>query len=759
MIRWIMLVLCLGVVSPVLASKPFIIKDIRIEGLQRISAGTVFNYLPIKVGQEFNQQKSAQSVKALFKTGFFKDIKLNVEGRVVVITVVERPSIAEINVTGNKVIEKKLLKKSFDKLGFAKGRVFNRSLLDKIEQELRRVYFAQGKYGVKIKTTVTPMTRNRVSVDINISEGRAARIRKINIIGNKTFKDKKLLRLFKLTTPGAFTFYTKNDQYSKQKLAGDIEKLKSFYKDRGYFGFKVNSTQVSISPNKKDIYITINITEGPQYRISKINLAGKLVLPVSELESHVVVTPNSLYSLRKVTESRKLLTERLGDEGYAFARVNSVPEVDKKTNTVKLTLVIDPGRRVYVRRIIMVGNMRTSDIVLRREMRQLEGSWYSARKIKRSQVRLQKLGFFKEVKVKSKPVAGSTDQVDVIFTVKEKPAGNFLASIGYSQTSGVIFKTSIVQDNFLGTGKRVAVSVSTSDVNQGIMLSYTNPYYTIDGVSRGFTLKSQKTDAFRANLSSYSTDQNSFAINYGIPISEYNRIQVSLQYKDITVNPLANSPVEVLDFVNTNGKQNVTYSLLAAWAYDTTNRAIFADKGVFYRISGEVAVPGGDLQFYKIRLQHKRFIPLGRRYILKVKGEVSYGEAFDETPALPFYENYYAGGVKSIRGFKTNTLGPRDSNNLPIGGALKVLGSMEFIFPPPFVANSKSFRISAFVDVGNVFKDADSFDSDELRASAGLSLIWISPLGPLSLSFAQPIKEKPGDNVESVQFSIGSTFF
>lgn len=749
----------LAISGYLLAFEPFRVSDIRIEGLQRISAGTVFNYLPVKVGQTFNQKQSSNVVRALYKTGFFKDVRLEHEGSVLVITVVERPSLASVKVIGNKSIEDDLLNENFKKLGFVEGRVFNKSLLDKIEQELRRIYFSEGKYAVKINSIVTPMPRNRVGVEINISEGRSAKIRKINLVGVTQFKTKRLLRLFTLRTPGAFTVFTKKTQYSKQKLGGDLEKLRSFYHDNGYLEFRITSTQVSISPDKKDIYITVNLQEGPQYRIKNIKIAGRFNIKKAELNKMVTFTKGSIYSRKQIMQSTRKIKSHLANEGYANVQIKAIPELNKAKKTAVITIFIDPGRRVYVRRILMIGNLRTSDLVLRRELRQMEGTWYSAAQVQRSKVRLQRLGFFTSVEVTKKAVVGSNDQIDIIFKVKEKPGGNFLASIGYSETSGVILQTSIEQDNFLGTGKKVAFAVNTSDVNRGFKISYVNPYYTEDGVSRGITFRSEETDASRANLSNYATDESLLGINYGIPLSEYNRLRFSLGAKRLQIITTDSSPTQVTDFVNTYGDENDTISLSIGWSHDTRNKAIFADRGVLHRISAEVALPGGDLEFYKVRYKHHRFVKLTKRFTLSLKGELAYGEGLGDTEGLPFYENFFAGGVKSVRGFEENTLGPRDSNGNPIGGALKVLGSAELIFPPPFNKDSKAFRVSAFVDVGNVYADLDAYDSDELRASAGLSVIWISPIGPLSLSFASPIKEKVGDETEVVQFSLGGSFF
>ncbi|VAW74445.1 Outer membrane protein assembly factor YaeT [hydrothermal vent metagenome] len=757
--KWILFIMCLGMMGSSWAFKPFKISDIRVEGLQRIAAGTIFTYIGVKKGEEFNDNKSAQAVRALFKTGFFKDVKLALEGTVVVVMVTERPSIASIEIEGNKSIDDKVLKGNFRRLGFVEGRVFNRSLLDKIEQELRRSFLSQGKYNVRIKTASTPLERNRVAIEITISEGRPAKIKKINVVGNTKFTDKQLLKNFKLTSPKALSFYSKNDQYSKQKLKGDLGKLRSFYLDRGYLDFRLTSTQVSISPDKKGIYITVNIVEGEQYKVDKVKLAGKLVVPVEELQGLINIPIGSIYSLRNATDSKKRITKRLGDEGYAFARIKISTALNRKNSKVTVTIFVDPARRVYVRRIMMIGNLRTSDLVLRREMRQIEGGWYSAKKIKRSRIRLQRLGFFTEVKVGTKPVAGVNDQVDVVFTVKEKPSGNFLASVGFSQTGGILFNTSVQQDNFLGTGRRLGVAVTNSDITTGYRLNYTNPYYTQHGVSRGFVLRTEETDASRANLSNYRTDRTEFSINYGIPINEHDRIRFGLGFKETGVIAGLNSATQISDFIALNGETNQTIELTASYSHDTRNKAVFANRGVLHRISAQVALPSGDLQYFKVRYRHQRFLPISRHFTLFLKGEVGYGDGYDTTTTLPFYENYFSGGVRSVRGFDDNSLGPRDSNDRPIGGAFKVLTSLELIFPPPFATNSKALRVSAFVDAGNVYGDVDDYDSGTLRVSGGLSLIWISPVGPIRLSFAAPIKEFQGDRTQVVQFSLGNAFF
>ena len=752
--------LLFGFARLVWAIEPFTIEDIRVEGLQRISAGTVFNYLPLQVGDRFDDQRSAQAVRSLFKTGFFKDVRLEQEGNVLVVVVDERPSIASIDISGNKDIETEQLMEGLKRVGLSEGRTFNRSLLEKVEQELRRQYFNQGKYAVKLDTTVTPLERNRVAIKLDISEGRIAKIRQINIVGNEVFSDKTLLGEFQLTTPTTFSFYTNNDQYSKQKLSADLETLRAYYLDRGYLNFDISSTQVSISPDKKFVYITVNVREGEQYKVKDVKLAGQLVLPASEMEKLIKVVPGSVYSRTLISDSTSAIVDRLGNEGYAFANVNTAPEVDEQNKTVGLTFFVDPGRRVYVRRINFKGNVRTGDEVLRREMRQFEGGWFSTEKVNRSRTRLERLGYFTEVNVETPAVPGTNDQVDVNFTVVERPSGNLLASVGYSQTGGVLFSASVEQNNFLGTGKRISVSANESDIVTGFKVSYTNPYYTDDGVSRSFTFGSQKTDAAEANLSDYSLDTDELSVNYGIPINEYDTIHLSGGLERNAVNCSSFTPPLVCtDFVAAQGTDEFdTVKLGASYAHDTRNRAIFADQGVLHHLSGEVAT--GDLEYYRVRYRHERYFPVSKKLTVLLRGELGYADGYGDTGTLPFFENFFAGGPRSVRGFKANSLGPRDpATNRPIGGSVKVSGGADLYFPVPFVRDSKQFRVGLFLDVGNVYADVESFEVDELRYSTGLSTVWMSPIGPLALSVAKPLNEKSGDDTEILQFTLGGAFY
>ena len=753
----------------------FVIEDIRIEGLQRLTAGTIFNYLPLEVGDTFNEQKSLEAVRALFKTGLFEDVRLERDGNILVVIIKERPVIGSIDISGNKDIKTEDIMKNLEPIGFAVGRVFDQSQLDTIEKELRRVYFSQGKYGVKITSTVTPLGNNRVAVAIRLVEGKAARIKQINIVGNKAFKERKLLKLFELKTENIITFFNKQDQYSRQKLSGDLESLRSFYLDNGYVNFNIDSTQVSITPDKKDIYITINISEGVQYTVSGVKLAGELIVPEKQLFHLITVRQGALFSRKEVTDSSTRISDRLGDEGYAFANVNSIPDIDNNAKTVAITFFVDPGKRVYVRRINFSGNSRTRDEVLRREMRQQENAWIATPKVDRGKTRLERLGYFKEVNVETPAVPGTSDQVDVDYSVEEKPFGNFTAGLGYSQTQGLIVQTSISQDNFLGSGKRMAFSFNNSDVNRIFSVSYLNPYYTVDGISRGINLSYQQTQGLDANITAFDSRVFGGGFSFGIPISETNSLFASINYENTKLSEDGFYATQVLDFITREGSQ---YNILRAslgYSYDTRNRAIFPDKGQLQQIVGEIAIPsfGNTVQFYKLSYRTQYFKPLFAGFTLALKGDLGYAKAYGGTSELPFFENYYAGGPRSVRGFKENTLGPRDNFDNPLGGNIKLITGAEIQFPIPFVEAAKdSVRLQAFVDAGNVYNDNEpgyKFEISKLRYSAGVGAIWMSPFGMVSVSYAKPFNVQKsfvdaygiihrGDDTQEFQFNFGSQF-
>ncbi len=739
------------------AFDPFVVRDIRVEGIQRIEAGTVFSYLPVKVGETMTEDKAAAAIKALFATGFFKDVRLEVQRDVLIVMVEERPAVSQIDFIGNKEFDKDALRKGLREIGLAEGRSFDKARLDQAEQEIKRQYLARGRYGASVVTTVTPLERNRVGISFSINEGDVTKIREINIIGNKAFKEKDLLQQFVLQPPGWLTWYTKNDQYSKQKLSGDLETLRSFYLNHGYLEFAIDSTQVSITPDKKDIYITINITEGEKYTVSDVKLGGDLLLPESELRALIQLKPGETFSREKLAESTKKITERLGNEGYAFANANAVPELDKAAKRVALTIMIDPGRRVYVRRINISGNNRSRDEVIRREMRQLEGGYYDADKIQKSKLRLDRLGYFTDVEVETPAVPGTSDQVDVDFKVKEKPTGAITVGAGFSSTEKLILSGSITQDNIFGSGKRVAANLSTSKINRNISLSYTDPYYTVDGVSRGFDIYDRRTDASLLGLGYYTTSTIGGGVRFGYPLTEVDNLGFGLGAEATQLGVDATSPLQYQNFVKVFGSNNTAIPANIGWVRDQRDNALTPTKGTLIRANLETGLPGGTLKYYKLTEQVQWYRPLSSTYTLFLNGEIGAADGFGGKP-LPFYKNYYAGGVTSVRGYDSYSLGPRDSLDSILGGNKRLVGNAEVLFPMPGSGVDRSMRLSVFFDGGQVYGADEKIRLSELRYSAGLAFIWNSPLGPLRLSYGKPLNAKPGDKIQHMQFQFGQVF-
>jgi outer membrane protein insertion porin family len=740
------------------AAQSFVVDDIRLEGLQRISAGTVFNYLPIKVGDPVDSTRTSEAIRALFKTGFFRDVRIERDGSTLVVSVIERPSIASITFQGNQDIETEDLLGALKDVGFAEGRVFNRSIFDSVEQELRRTYFAAGKYAVRIENTVTPLERNRVAVLFDISEGKVARIKGINIVGNDVFDDDELLDLFQLAPTNIFSLIRRDDQYSKQRLSADLETLRSHYLDRGYINFSIDSTQVSITPDKKSIYITVNVTEGVQYSVREVRLAGDLIIDEQQLFDRVQIKRGDIFSRKAITETTTALTERLGNDGYAFANINAVPEIDESAREVDLTFFLDAGKRVYVRRVNFAGNAKTRDEVLRREMRQLEGGWISTGAIERSKERLERLGYFESVNVETPAVAGTIDQVDVDFAVVEAPAGNLAFGAGFSQSQGIVVQTTLTQENFLGTGQRVGFTFNNSEVNRNFSLSWFNPYFTLDGVSLGIDAYYRTTDAAAANISEYDLDEIGGKIDFGVPVSEFNTLFLGFEPRWTKFKVGSEPSKEVLDFRDETGGEYTMLLFRATWANDSRDSRVFPTRGSFSRLGGELSSPGADLTFGKITVRHQQFFSLTRKFTLMFDSEFGYGDGYGDTSQLPLPENFFGGGVRSLRGFKSNTLGPRDSRGEPLGGNLKFLGQTEVILPVPFLPDSNRFRMSAFFDFGNVYGSSESFDISQFRYSIGVTGTWLSPLGPLTVSLAAPLGEKDGDDTEPFQFMFGTTF-
>jgi outer membrane protein insertion porin family len=745
-------------VRSALAFDPFPIKDIRVEGIQRTEAGTVFSYLPVKVGDTMTDEKAAAAIKALFATGFFKDVRLEIDGQVLVVVLEERPAIASLEFTGLKAFKPEDLKKSLRDVGLAESRIFDRAMVERAEQELKRQYLAQGHYAVQVTTTITPLERNRVGVNFAVSEGDIAKIKQINIIGTSAFSESDLLDLMALRTPGWLTWYTKNDQYSKQKLSGDLEKLRSHYLDRGYLEFNIDSTQVSISPDKQDIYITVNITEGERYSVSSVKLAGQLLLPEEELTKLVLIKPGEVFSREKMTDTTKAISERLGNEGYAFANVNAAPELDKEKRQVAFTVFIDPGRRVYVRRINVSGNTRTRDEVIRREMRQAESGWYDGEKINKSRTRVDRLGYFDDVTVETPPVAGTTDQVDMEIKVKEKPTGNMMLGAGFSSAEKVTLSGSVQQQNLFGSGKHVGVQVSTSKSNKVYSLSHTDPYFTVDGVSQGFDIYTRKTDSSTLAVGSFGSDSMGGGLRWGLPVAEDDYLNLGLSIDRTTLYVDSNSPLRYQDYVARSGARSNTLLTTVGWQKDGRDSLLVTTKGVYRRAVLELALPGSTATYVRATYQHQHFFPLDRKLTLALNGEIGLAKSYGNKD-LPFFKNFYAGGIGSVRGFESSSLGPRDlATNEALGGDKRLVGNAELLFPVPGMGQDNSLRLSAFLDAGGVWGYDSKFSFGSMRYSGGIGLAWNSPMGPLKFSFANPFNKKAEDKLQRLQFQMGSVF-
>jgi outer membrane protein insertion porin family len=740
--------------TPAHAFEPFVIKDIRVEGIQRTEAGTIFSYLPAKVGDTMTDERAAQAIRTLFATGFFRDVSLERDGDMLVVVVQERPSIAQLEFTGMSALEKEQVLTGLRQIGIADGRIFDRGLLERAEQELKRLYLARGYYAIRVSTTVTPLERNRVAINFNIEEGGVAKIRQISIIGAKAFSESELIGQFVLRTPGLLTWFSKHDQYSREKLSADLETLRSFYLDRGYLEFAVDSTQVSITPDKQDIYITIGITEGNKYTVSDVKVGGELLIPEKEIRDLIKIKAGDVFVRSRVTESTKLIAERLGKEGYAFANINAVPDLNKEKREVAFTFFVDPGRRVYVRRINVTGNNRTRDEVIRREARQMEGGWYNSDKLQLSKQRIDRLGYFTEVNLETPAVPGTTDQVDVNVAVVEKPTGSLLFGAGFSSGEGLVLTGSITQQNIFGSGRHLALSVNTSQLNTTYSLSYTNPYYTVDGVSQGFDIYYRELDPSANNLAQYRTKTVGGQVRFGVPITELDTIQYGLGLEQVDITTFPDSPLLYKDYVATFGPSNSNFFITLGWARDSRDSFIYPTKGSFHKATGDVGLPAADLEYYKLTYQYQRYFPLTSHISFMVNSEFGYGDGYSGKP-LPFFKNFYAGGPNSVRGFKSFTIGPKDVNGDPRGGSRKVVGNAELLMPLPGLWNDRSVRVSAFIDTGVV---DEKIETELFRVSAGLALLWVSPIGPLKIIYGFPLRKQPGDEVQQFQFTIGGIF-
>ncbi len=740
--------------APVHAFEPFVVKDIRVEGIQRTDAGTVFSYLPVKIGETLTEARAADAIRALYATGFFQDVSLEVDNGVLIVAVTERPSIAQVDYNGVKEFPKEALGKAMREIGLVEGRIFDRSLLDRSEQELKRQYVSRGKYAAVVTTTVTPLERNRVGITFDVVEGDTAKIRQISIIGNKAFPEKELIGRLSLSTPGWLTWYTKSDQYSRQKLSGDLETLRSYYQDRGYAEFQVESTQVSITPDKKDVYITIGVNEGPKYTVSDIKVGGDTLIPEAEMQKLVLVRSGEVFSRGKITQSSKLITDRLGNDGYAFANVNVVPEIDKQNQSVALTFLVDPGRRVYVRRLNITGNNKTRDEVIRREMRQMEGAWFSQEKVQQSKLRLDKTTYFNDVAVETPAVQGTTDQVDVNISVVEKPTGNLMLGAGFGSSEGLILSGAVTQQNIFGSGNHMGISVNTSRLNTVYSLSFTNPYFTVDGVSRGFDIYYRNTNPNTVNLGNYTLETYGANLRFGVPLSETNAITYGIGYESTNIGTDIYSPVNVINYVNTFGSHTTALLANVGWNKDGRDSVLYPTKGTIQRAFAEVSLPGGSLRFYKLSYDHQQYFPLTQDFTLSLRGEIGYGDGYNGLP-MPFFRNFYTGGPTSIRGFFPASVGPVNVEGNPIGGDKKIVASAELLFPIPGLTQDKAWRFSVFSDSGFV---GQNYDLNQFRLSAGFGVSWISPFGPLKVSVAQPVVKEPTDRKQVFQFQFGGMF-
>lgn len=739
------------------AFEPFIVRDIRVEGLQRTEPGTVFGYLPVKVGDTLTNERAAMAVKALFNAGLFRDVRLEVDNGILVVTVEERPTIGSVTISGTKEFEQDALKKTLREAGLGDSRVFDRALLDRAEQELKRQYLTRGFYGVRVTSTVAPLERNRVAVTLTVDEGQTARIAQIRIIGNRAFKDKELRDEFKLSEPTWFSWYTKNDQYSREKLTADLEALRSFYLDRGYLEFSVDSTQVSIDPERRGVFITISINEGQSYRVKGFRFSGDTMGREADLRKLIRLKDGDPYVGTRLTESTKAMTELFGQLGYAFASINAVPQPDRERREVEFEIMVDPGRRAYVRRIEISGNARTRDEVIRRELRQFESSWYDADSLRRSRERVDRLGYFNSVEVDTRAVPDSPDQVDLEVKVKERPTGNLMLGAGFSSTDKLILSGSINQQNFLGTGKALAIDANTSRLSRAVGVGYVDPYITPDGVSRAINVSTRLFNAQALALGDYRLRTSSAGVRYGIPYTDVDRLILGAAVEQNAYLLGPSAPLRLLDTVNAVGESPTAFLGTMGWVRDTRDSGLAPSRGQLQSASIEATLPVTDVRYWRANYQHQRFIPITKDYTLALNADLGVGHAFGGR-VYPQFKNYYAGGIGSVRGFTPSSLGRRYLDGVPSGGQVKIVGNAEFLFPLPGSGSDRTLRTFLYFDVGNVYDTVEDVDLSTLRASTGAGLSWLSPVGPIKFSIGTPIKREPTDRVQRFQFQVGTGF-
>ncbi len=759
---WGALVSTLVAALPAWAVDPFTVRDIRVEGLQRVEPGTIFASLPFRVGDTYNDDQGSAAIRSLFSLGLFSDVRLQVDGDVLVVIVEERPTVADLSFSGVKEFDNEVLRRALRDVGLTEGRPFDKALADRAEQELKRQYLSRSLYAAQVTTTVTPIERNRVNINFSVSEGDVAKIKDIRIVGNQAFNESTLRDLFDLDTGGWLSWYTKSDRYSRAKLNADIESLRSYYLTRGFLEFRIDSTQVAITPGKDEMAITINITEGQRYAVSSVRLEGDYLGKEAEFKTLVRIQPGQAYNAEDVTETTKAFTDYFGGFGYAFARVEAVPEMDRDKREVAFVLRAQPSRRAYVRRINVEGNNRTRDEVIRREFRQLEASWYDSDRIRLSRDRVDRLGFFTQVSVDTEEVPGAPDQVDLVVQVVEKPTGNLSLGAGYSQSEKLSFVAGIQQENVFGSGNYLGLNLNTSKYNKQLVLSTTDPYFTEDGISRSIDVYYRTTRPLSEQEGDYRLVTPGASIRFGVPFTETDTVYFGIGAEQTRVEPGNGLPDAYRQFITDFGDSATSIPLTVGWARDTRDSALVPTQGRLQRVNGELGV-AGDTRYVKASYQFQQYIPLNKKFTLAFNAEAGWGKGMGGKP-FPLFKNFYGGGLGSVRGFEQGTLGstsPIDGNaaNLSyIGGPKKLVLNTEVIAPFPGAGNDRTLRMFGFFDIGNIYGENEKFSTSELRASAGLGVSWISPVGPLRIAYARPVRKQAGDKTQSIQFQIGTSF-
>ena len=738
------------------ALEPFKVQDIRIEGLQRVEPGTVFASMPMRVGDDYNDEKGAAAIRSLFALGLFKDVRLEANGNVLVVVVQERPTIADVEFAGSREFDKEALKRSMRDVGLSDGRPFDKALADRAEQELKRQYLNKSFYAVDVVTTVTPIERNRVNLTFTVIEGAPARIKEMRIVGNKAFSESTLTGLFEQDTGGWLSWYTKSDRYARSKLNADLETLRSYYLQRGYLEFRIDSTQVAMSPDKESISVAVNVTEGERYVVSGVQLEGNYLDREDEFKSLVKIVPGEPYNADQVAETTKAFSDHFSNFGFAFARVEAVPDIDRQNNRVAIVVQAEPSRRAYVRRINVAGNNRTRDEVVRREFRQFEASWYDGDKIKLSRDRVDRLGYFTDVNVETQEVPGAPDQVDLVVTVVEKPTGSLQLGAGFSSAEKVSLSFAVKQENAFGSGNYLGVEDNTSKYRRTLVLSTTDPYFTADGVSRTLDLYYRTDKPYEDQGGNYELVTKGASIRFGVPFSETDTVFFGAGVEGVSIKPGTNIPAAYLDYAERFGYNSTSVPLTVGWSRDDRDSALAPNSGRYQRLNSEWSI-AGDARYVRANYQYQQYVPLNKKFTLAFNGELGWGKGMSDRP-FPVFKNFYSGGLGSVRGFDQGTLGPRDVTGASLGGPKKLTLNAELMAPFPGAGNDRTLRVFTFVDVGNVYGDNEKITFSDMRASAGVGLSWISPLGPLRIAFAQPVRKFAGDRIQKLQFQIGTSF-